>query len=329
MIALRNAARESTRDGRRIFAHHADDAQAGAVGDLRALAVRGRNRRATRQRHAERLGETIHRQRGAHRVAVADARRRRSHFGHELLEIDFAGAQAIARFPDDRARAHAPLALPAVEHRSAAQHDRRQVEHRDRHQLRRSRLVAAGGEDDAVERIALQDLGQRQRAQVAVERGGRPAARLLDRMDGKFERDAAGRADAVAHARGELQVMAVARRQIATRLRDADDRTAGLEFFARQPVVQIALDVQSRVDGMGRIAEPVGAAQRFRLLAHRVGLVCSNVHPRAAADRATTHDLPWRQYKSRQGALLRRRNVPRPVRRHRPGRLSLYPKPAN
>src|SRR3546814_6572985 len=48
---------------------------------------------------------------------------------------------------------------------------------------------------------------------------------LEDRMDRKFDRDAARIADAVAHPACEIEVDAVARRQIAARLRDADDRS--------------------------------------------------------------------------------------------------------
>jgi hypothetical protein len=69
------------------------------------------------------------------------------------------------------------------------------------HQAGRRGLVAAGGEDDAVERVAVQDLDQAEIGEVAVERRGRAAAGLLDRVDRELDRDAAGIADAVAHPR--------------------------------------------------------------------------------------------------------------------------------
>ncbi len=87
-------------------------------------------------------------------------------------------------------------------------------------------LVAAGGQHDAVERIAVQHLDQAEIGEVAVERRGRPLAGLLDRMHRELEGDAAGVADALAHALGQLEMMAVAGRQVGAGLRDADDRLA-------------------------------------------------------------------------------------------------------
>ena len=98
---------------------------------------------------------------------------------------------------------------------------------RRRHHGGRRGLVAAGGQHHAVERIAVQHLDQAEIGEVAVERGGRPLAGLLDRMHRELERDAAGVADAVAHALGQLEVMAVAGREVGAGLRDADDRPAG------------------------------------------------------------------------------------------------------
>ena len=66
-------------------------------------------------------------------------------------------------------------------------------------------LVAAGGEHDAVERIAVKHLDQPEISEVAVERGGRALAGFLEGMRGKFEGDAAGGLDAFAHALGELR----------------------------------------------------------------------------------------------------------------------------
>ena len=62
--------------GAQILVHHRNDALARLVGHPSALAVRGGNHGAARERHAKRLGERIHRARGAHRVAVPDRGRR-------------------------------------------------------------------------------------------------------------------------------------------------------------------------------------------------------------------------------------------------------------
>src|SRR3546814_21148214 len=70
--------------------------------------------------------------------------------------------------------------------------------------------------------VAVEQFGERQIREVAIERCGGAAAILEDRMDRKFDRDAARIADAVAHPACEIEVDAVARRQIAARLRDAE-----------------------------------------------------------------------------------------------------------
>jgi hypothetical protein len=62
-------------------------------------------------------------------------------------------------------------------------------------------------------------------------------------MTGEFERDAAGIADARPHALGELQVMSVARREIGAGLRDADDRAVTHDFFGREAVIEVALEI--------------------------------------------------------------------------------------
>ena len=52
-----------------IFRNHVDDPLAGAIRDLLAITVRRGDRGRAGQLHPERLGERIHRRRGAHRVA--------------------------------------------------------------------------------------------------------------------------------------------------------------------------------------------------------------------------------------------------------------------
>jgi hypothetical protein len=129
---------------------------------------------------------------------------------HELLEVDVALGVTLARLPDDGAGPGQLLVEIAVQHGADIERDRRQVDGRGRHEAGRHGLVAAGEQDDAVERVAVQDLDQRQVGEVAVERGGRALAGLLDRVAGELERDPAGRRDALAHPLGELHVVAVA-----------------------------------------------------------------------------------------------------------------------
>jgi hypothetical protein len=54
-------------------------------------------------------------------------------------------------------------------------------------------------------------------------------------MQREFHRDAAGVADAVAHALGQFQVDAVARADVAAALRDADDGPARAQFLGVMP----------------------------------------------------------------------------------------------
>ena len=91
--------------GLEILAHDLDRAPAGFVGDLPALAIGRRNRGAAGQRHAERLGHGVHGRGGAHGVAMADRRRRGGDDVDELLVVDLAGGEVLARLPDDHAGA--------------------------------------------------------------------------------------------------------------------------------------------------------------------------------------------------------------------------------
>src|SRR3546814_10451388 len=75
-----------------------------------------------------------------------------------------------------------------------------------------------------VDRIAERHLDKAEIRKVAVEPCGLPFARLLDRVDGKFDRDPARVADALAHPIRQHQVMPIARAQVTAGLGDADDR---------------------------------------------------------------------------------------------------------
>jgi hypothetical protein len=82
--------------------------------------------------------------------------------------------------------------------------------------------------------------------QVAIQPRGRALAGFLDRVRAEFERDAAGVANPLAHALGKLEMMAVARREIAAGLGDADDRPARLDLFETDAEIEIALDIERR-----------------------------------------------------------------------------------
>ena len=192
---------------------------------------------------------------------MADGRRRGGDEVHELLVVDLAAGELLARLPDHRAGAGAFALVPAIEHRAARQHDRRHVDGGRRHQAGRRGLVAAGGQHHAVERIAEQQLDQPEIGKVAVQRRGRPLAGLLDRMHRKFHGDAAGRADALADPVRQFQVMAVAGRQIIAGLGDADDRLAGLQLLPGQAVIEVALEIERGHSRVVRVVEPFAGTE--------------------------------------------------------------------
>jgi hypothetical protein len=61
---------------------------------------------------------------------------------------------------------------------------------------------------------------------------------------------------AVFHADGEFKMMTVAWRKVASRLRYADDRLAGLKLGACETEVEVALEIEGSHTGIGRIVEP-------------------------------------------------------------------------
>ena len=206
---------------------------------------------------------------------MTDRRRGRGHDVHELLVVDFAGGEPLARLPDHGAGAGALAIVPAVQHRSARKHDGRQVDRRGRHQAGGRGLVAAGGQDHAIQRIAEQDFDQSEIGKVAIERRGRALAGLLDRVHREFHRDAAGVADSFPNPVRQFEMMAVAGRQVAAGLRDADNRLAGLQFVPGQAVIQIALQVERGHSGVVGVVKPLAGAEfapgdTGKRLVHRV-----------------------------------------------------------
>ncbi|MNO79174.1 hypothetical protein D3C76_703350 [compost metagenome] len=151
------------------------DALAGGVGHLSALTVRRRNARATRQRHAQGFSQGVHRQGGAHGVAVAHRGRGRGGHFHEAFVIDFPGGHQVACMPEYGARADQFTFVVAIEHRPARQDNGRKISGGGGHQAGRGGLVATGGEDDTIEWIAVENLHQPQISQVTVQCSRRPA----------------------------------------------------------------------------------------------------------------------------------------------------------
>ena len=80
-------------------------------------------------------------------------------------------------------------------------------------------------------------------------------------MGRKFHRDAAGGADALAHAMRQFQVVAVARRQVVAGLRDADDGFAGLQFFPGEAIIEVALEIERGHARIMRVVEPFAGSE--------------------------------------------------------------------
>ena len=121
----------------------------------------------------------------------------------------------------------------------------------------------------------MQDLDEAEIGEVAVDGGGRAPAAFLDRMNRKFEGDAARLADSRPHTLGQALVDAVAGREIGAGLRDPDDGLAGLQLVAGQAEIHVALDIERGHAGIERIVEPASAAQLLRgheRISHAVGV---------------------------------------------------------
>ena len=107
----------------------------------------------------------------------------------------------------------------------------------------------------------MQDFNETEISEVAIEGSGGALTGFLDRVNGEFERNAAGVPDAVANAARQLKMVTVTRREVRTCLRDADNWLARLQFLSRDAVVHVALEIERGHAGVGGIVEPAAAAQ--------------------------------------------------------------------
>eukprot|EP01137_Pigoraptor_chileana_P001418 Opistho-2@39026 len=263
--------------GLQVLMHHFHDALAGQIGGFLTVAIGRGNRGGAGQHHAQRFGQRIHGAGGTHGVAEAGGRRGRGDQLDEAFIVDLAGGQQLAAMPYDRART-GPLALvPTVQHRADRQGDGGDVDGGGSHQQRRGGLVAAAGQDHAVERIAIHGFDQTQIGEVAVQAGGGALAGFLNRVDREFQGDAAHFANAFAHAFGQHQMVAVAGRQVAAGLSDADDRLATAQFFQRQAEIEVPLQIERGHVDIVWVVEPGAAAQ----LRGSLGRIAHRGHPDA------------------------------------------------
>src|SRR5215216_6985225 len=112
--------------------------------------------------------------------------------------------------------------VPAVEHGTAGKNDGGEIDGCCRHDAGGRGLVATGGENDAVERITVKHLDEAKIGEIAIQGGSRTFAGFLDGMDREFDGNTARSGDAVSDTFGQFQMVTVARRKVAARLRDAN-----------------------------------------------------------------------------------------------------------
>ena len=238
-------------------------ALAGRLGAADALGVGRRDRGAARQREAERLDHARHGARRAHHHAGADRGREPAADGVDLLLVERAGAEACPQAAAIGAGAEHLALVVADHHRAGGQHDRRQVDARRRHHLRRQGLVAAADQDDRVHRLRADHLLGVHRHEVAQEHAGRMRERLVDRDGGEFHRQAAREHDAALDRFDQLRDVAVARVEVAVGVGDADDRPV-------ERVVGIALGLD---EGLAQEQREAGVAVAGQTFAQAAGHV--------------------------------------------------------
>ena len=205
-----------------VLGHHRDDAVARRVRQRQQTAVGRGQARVARQRHAQRLGDARHGRRGAHRVAVAAAA---DHGGFGAAQVGAghpACADVLAHLPDAGAAAKELAVKAAVEHRSAGDHERRQIDRRGAHQQRRHGLVAPAEQHHPVDGVGADQLLDHHRGEVAEEHGRRPQQGLAKRRHGQLQRHPTRLPHPALDVLGDLPEVAVAGREVRPGVADDD-----------------------------------------------------------------------------------------------------------
>ena len=208
--------------GLEIALDQVDDLPTRRLGQLPSARVDGRHGGAAGQRQPERLGHAGHRRRGAHRHAVPVRARHRVLNLRELLLGDAPCSQLLVVVPAVAARSELAAAPVAVQHRAAGDHDRRDVRARRAEDARGVRLVAAGEQHHAVERIRADGLLDVHRHQVAVQHRRGLHQRLAERHDGELDREAARLQHAALDGFGQPAQVDVAVDELRPRVADPD-----------------------------------------------------------------------------------------------------------
>ena len=87
---------------------------------------------------------------------------------HEAVVVEFACGVFFAGFPNDGARASEASFPVAVEHGATGEDDGWDVDGAGGHDAGGSGFVAAGGEDDAVEGVTVEDFYEAEVGEVSV-----------------------------------------------------------------------------------------------------------------------------------------------------------------
>jgi hypothetical protein len=75
----------------------------------------------------------------------------------------------------------------------------------------------------------------------------------------------------------QFDVVAIARRQVVAGLRDADNRLAGLQFLARQAIIEVALQIERGHPRIVRVVKPLKGTE-FPALSVDTRLVIAFFH---------------------------------------------------
>ena len=209
-----------------IFMHHVHNTPPRHTREYVAAAINSRVGRIAGQTNTQRLDHAGHGAGGAHGHAVAVAAVHTTLGLVEVLHGELACAHHLTHLPHTGARAQLLPAPFAAEHRSTRHTDRRDVHTGRAHHQRRCGFVAAHQQHHTVERVGADGFLHVHAGQIAVEHGGRPHQGLAERHDRELQREATGLVHPNLHLLGQRTEVAVAGRQLAEGVADANHRAA-------------------------------------------------------------------------------------------------------
>ena len=218
--------------GRQVFPNHFNGAAPALSGHADVARVNRRNRRGTRQRQANGLGNAGHGAGRAHGHAVAVAAGNAAFNFKPLGCVDLAGTPLVPKFPGVRARAQHFAFDVAAQHRPGGhEHKRHPGTQSAQHQSRRG-LVATAHQHRAVNRVAAQQFLGVHGQHVPIQHGRGLDERFRQRQRRQFKRKAARLQHAALDVFHALLEVPVAGANVAPGIKNGDDWLAFPVFRA-------------------------------------------------------------------------------------------------